>query len=221
MQYKHAQLILDLFSVSLDWRHRPNNNKYTTRLMTAMGAWIQRLSYSSSSFFISCISVICSYRTFPNLIIIYMCIPELFYNILLLCVNIRLFRSVKNRSSPDLIDTQSCTGSWTLVVQKNMKCSIGFLKISPVHCKLLRHGENKPNKACDWLFRTHLPASLLRLTFLFLRCDATSPLFRNQDSDNTENKTEIKIQMNTIQLSFKNRCSYNDLNRRSQPAVFS
>lgn len=121
-------------------------------------------------FFISCISVICSYRTFPNLIIIYMCIPELFYNILLLCVNIRLFRSVKNRSSPDLIDTQSCTGSWTLVVQKNMKCSIGFLKISPVHCKLLRHGENKPNKACDWLFRTHLPASLLRLTFLFLRC---------------------------------------------------
>lgn len=169
-------------------------------------------------FFISCISVICSYRTFPNLIIIYMCIPELFYNILLLCVNIRLFRSVKNRSSPDLIDTQSCTGSWTLVVQKNMKCSIGFLKISPVHCKLLRHGENKPNKACDWLFRTHLPASLLRLTFLFLQCDATSPLFRNQDS---ENETEIKIQINTIQLSFKNRCSYNDLNRRSQPAVFS
>lgn len=112
MQYKHAQLILDLFSVSLDWR--PNNNKYTTRLMTAMGAWIQRLSYSSSFFFfISCISVICSYRTFPNLIIIYMCISELFYNILLLCVNIRLFRSVKNRSSPDLIDTQSCTGSWT------------------------------------------------------------------------------------------------------------
>lgn len=37
----------------------------------------------------------------------------------------------------------------------------------------------------------------------------------------TENKTEIKIQMNTIQLSFKNRCSYNDLNRTSQPAVFS
>lgn len=183
MQYKHAQLILDLFSVSLDWRHRPNNNKYTTRLMTAMGAWIQRLSYSSSSFLISWISVICSYRTFPNLIIIYMCIPELFYNILLLCVNIRLFRSVKNRSSPDLIDTQSCTGSWTLVLQKNMKCSIGFLKISPVHCKLLRHGENKPNKACDWLFRTHLPASLLRLTILFRRCDATSPLFRNQDSD--------------------------------------
>lgn len=128
MQYKHAQLILDLFSVSLDWRHRPNNNKYTTRLMTAMGAWIQRLSYSSSSFLISWISVICSYRTFPNLIIIYMCIPELFYNILLLCVNIRLFRSVKNRSSPDLIDTQSCTGSWTFVVQKNMKCSIGFWK---------------------------------------------------------------------------------------------
>lgn len=46
-----------------------------------------------------------------------MCIPELFYNILLLCVNIRLFRSVKNRSSPDLIDAQSCTGSWTLVVR--------------------------------------------------------------------------------------------------------
>lgn len=45
-----------------------------------------------------------------------MCIPELFYNISLLCVNIRLFRSVKNRSSPDLIDTQSCTGSWTPVV---------------------------------------------------------------------------------------------------------
>lgn len=97
MQYKHAQLILDLFSVSLDWRHRPNNNKYTTRLMTAMGAWIQQLSYSYSSFFsfLVGVSVICSYRTFPNLIIIYMCIPELFYNILLLCVNIRLFRSVK------------------------------------------------------------------------------------------------------------------------------
>lgn len=163
------------------------------------------------------VSVICSYRTFPNLIIIYMCIPELFYNILLLCVNIRLFRSVKNRSSPDLIDTQSCTGSWTLVVQKNMKCSIGFLKISPVHCKLLRHGENKPNKACDWLFRTHLPASLLRLTFLFqlLLC------FAIKIQIDTENKTEIKIQINTIQLSFKNRCSYNDLNRTSQPAVFS
>lgn len=160
-----------------------------------------------SFFFISCISVICSYRTFPNLIIIYMCIPELFYNILLLCVNIRLFRSVKNRSSPDLIDTQSCTGSWTLVVQKNMT----------VHCKLLRHGENKPNKACDWLFRTHLPASLLRLTFLLqlLLC------FAIKIQIDTENKTEIKIQINTIQLSFKNRCSYNDLNRRSQPAVFS
>lgn len=182
-----------------------------------MGAWIQRLSYSSFLFFISCISVICSYRTFPNLIIIYMCIPELFYNILLLCVNIRLFRSVKNRSSPDLIDTQSCTGSWTLVVQKNMKCSIGFLKISPVHCKLLRHGENKPNKACDWLFRTHLPASLLYFS------DAMQLLlcFAIKIQIDTENKTEIKIQINTIQLSFKNRCSYNDLNRRSQPAVFS
>lgn len=92
-----------------------------------------------------------------------------------------------------------------------------FLKISPVHCKLLRHGENKPNKACDWLFRTHLPASLLYFS------DAMQLLlcFAIKIQIDTENKTEIKIQINTIQLSFKNRCSYNDLNRRSQPAVFS
>lgn len=152
--------------------------------MTAMGAWIQRLSYSSSFFFISCISVICSYRTFPNLIIIYMCIPELFYNILLLCVNIRT--SIPVSKKPVIARSYWYPKLyWFLDTRRTEEHEMfnRFLKISPVHCKLLRHGENKPNKACDWLFRTHLPASLLRLTFLFLRCDATSPLFRNQDSD--------------------------------------
>lgn len=142
----------------------------------------------------------------------------------MLCVNIRLFRSVKNRSSPDLIDTQSCTGSWTPVVsteEHEMFNRFFFLKISPVLCKILRHGENKPNKACDWLFRTHLPASDRGQHFYFADAMQLLLCFAIKIQFDTEDKTEIKIQINTIQLSFKNCCSYNDLNRTSQPAVFS